>query len=137
MKREKPDIAGHAVRHQGVSQGVHYEIDYTWPREKLLSKAISIEHDMEEYLKEARLQDAETAGLIVLEIRQRLLGEDHEDTAAAYLRLGVVYDDAGEYARALGYYGKALRIYKKVLGEVHPSTEKTRNHYDEIRRKLE
>ncbi len=39
-----------------------------------------------------------------------------------------VYDDQGEYEKALEYYGKALVIFEQVLGPAHPDTGTTYNN---------
>jgi tetratricopeptide (TPR) repeat protein len=36
-----------------------------------------------------------------------------------------VYDNQGEYSKALEYYAKSLAIYQATLGEQHPSTATT------------
>ena len=57
-----------------------------------------------------------------LAIRERVLGEEHPDTAASYNNLAYVYARQGEYGKAEALYGKALAISERVLGEEHPST---------------
>jgi len=56
-----------------------------------------------------------------LEIREKVLGKEHQHTALTYNNIAYVYHDQGDYAKALEWYYKALAIYGKVLGE-HPST---------------
>ena len=58
----------------------------------------------------------------VLEIRKRVLGEEHSATATSYNNLAGVYDSQGKYKKAKGLYEKALRIRERVLGEEHPVT---------------
>jgi CHAT domain-containing protein len=41
-----------------------------------------------------------------LQIRKEILGEKHPDVAANYYDIGLVYNDKGEYDKALGYYQK-------------------------------
>lgn len=47
----------------------------------------------------------------------RTPGEDHPDVATTYNNLGNVYQSQGDYAKALEYHEKALRIRLKVLGD--------------------
>ncbi len=64
----------------------------------------------------------------VLEIRKRVLGEEHPATATSYNNLASVYASQGEYRKAEGLYGKALRISERVLGEEHPATAASYNN---------
>lgn len=95
---------------------IRHEIDFRWPREKLLSKAITISNEAEAYLKKNRLKAAEEAFQTVLKIRLRLLGEGDIDTAYAYKNLGDVYEKTGDYDYALKYYEKALSINNSLSG---------------------
>ena len=64
----------------------------------------------------------------VLEIRKRVLGEEHSATATSYNNLAGVYDSQGKYKKAKGLYEKALRIRERVLGEEHPDTAASYNN---------
>ena len=64
----------------------------------------------------------------VLEIRKRVLGEEHPDTAASYNNLASVYASQGEYEKAEGLYGKALGICERVLGEEYLGTATSYNN---------
>ena len=55
-----------------------------------------------------------------IKINQKFLSPTHSDLAASYSNLGLVYDNMGEYSKALSYYEKALEIWKKTLPENHP-----------------
>ena len=57
-----------------------------------------------------------------LNIRKKVLGDDHPDTADCYNNIGVVYSKLGDYPKALECHTKALNIRKKILGEDHPDT---------------
>ncbi len=57
-----------------------------------------------------------------LEIRRRLLTDDHPDTASIYNILAANLDDQGEYARAQSLFEKALEIFRRLLTDEHPST---------------
>jgi tetratricopeptide (TPR) repeat protein len=56
------------------------------------------------------------------DIRRRVLGEQHPDTATSLHNLAGLYYLMGDYAKAEPLYRQALEINKKVLGENHPST---------------
>ncbi|HEY6402969.1 MAG TPA: tetratricopeptide repeat protein, partial [Blastocatellia bacterium] len=49
-----------------------------------------------------------------LEIRERLLGAEHPDVAAALYSLGYFYTDKGEYDKVEPLYQRALAIYEKA-----------------------
>jgi tetratricopeptide (TPR) repeat protein len=62
-----------------------------------------------------------------LEIRKKILGDEHPDTAGNYNYLARLYRDLGNYTEAEPLYLKALEIRKKVLGDEHPSTAQSYN----------
>ena len=63
-----------------------------------------------------------------LVMREKLLGEEHPDTADSYHNLAYVYASQGEYGKAEGLYKKALVIRERVLGEEHPDTATVYNN---------
>jgi len=58
----------------------------------------------------------------VVEIREKILGENHIDTATSYNNLALIYNTIGEYAKALPFYTKSLEIKEKLLGD-KPNSE--------------
>ena len=62
-----------------------------------------------------------------LDIRERIQGKDHPQTAETYNNIALVYDGQGQYAKALEWFQKDLAISEKVLGSNHPDTAKTYN----------
>jgi CHAT domain-containing protein/Tfp pilus assembly protein PilF len=58
----------------------------------------------------------------VLEIRERLLGTEHDDVTAAIDELAGIYTDKGAYVKAEPLYRRALDIREKALGKDHPDT---------------
>jgi tetratricopeptide (TPR) repeat protein len=58
----------------------------------------------------------------------RAANAEGKDTAAVYNNIAAVYDDQGDYDKALSWYEKALAIYEKVLGKEHPDTGTTYNN---------
>jgi CHAT domain-containing protein/Tfp pilus assembly protein PilF len=63
----------------------------------------------------------------VLEIRERLLGTEHRDVAAAITSLAGVYSGRGEYVKAMSLSLRALDIREKALGKDHPDTAQSTN----------
>jgi CHAT domain-containing protein/Tfp pilus assembly protein PilF len=63
-----------------------------------------------------------------LEIRERLLGSEHPDVAAAINSLAGIYNGEGEYVKAAALYKRALDIREKALGNDHPDTGASLNN---------
>ena len=57
-----------------------------------------------------------------LNIRQKVLGQDHENIADGYFNLGVAQYMLKDYASATESHKRALNIRQKVLGEDHENT---------------
>ena len=55
-----------------------------------------------------------------LDIRFKLLREEHPDTARSYFNLAVTQHSLGNYSSALQSHQHALGIRLKVFGEEHP-----------------
>jgi CHAT domain-containing protein/Tfp pilus assembly protein PilF len=56
----------------------------------------------------------------VLEVRERLLGTEHRDVAAAIESLADIYAEMGNFEKAEPLYKRALDIHEKVEGKEHP-----------------
>ena len=63
-----------------------------------------------------------------LEIRQKLLGREHPDTATSLNNLAVLYEAMGDYAKAEPLYEEALEIYQTLLGREHSLTATSLNN---------
>lgn len=57
-----------------------------------------------------------------LSLRKNIFGENHTDTAACYVNIGLIYDFKCDYKTALSYFQKALAIRQKMFGENHLET---------------
>ena len=62
-----------------------------------------------------------------MEIRRRILGEDHADTAESYNSIGCIHESLGNYKEALNYKTNSLLIYRRILGEDHVDTAESYN----------
>ncbi len=62
------------------------------------------------------------------DIREKVLGLEHSDTAISYNNIGGVYDSKGDLDNALKYFEKAKDIREKVLGFEHPDTATSYNN---------
>ncbi|MCP4112831.1 MAG: DUF2225 domain-containing protein [Desulfobacteraceae bacterium] len=72
--------------------------------------------------------DAEKSFERVLKIREKHLGENHEDVAATLNNLALLYRAQGKYEEAEPLYKRALAISEKVLGPEHPDVATTLNN---------
>ncbi|GET40561.1 NB-ARC domain-containing protein [Microseira wollei NIES-4236] len=57
-----------------------------------------------------------------LQLRKRLLGEDHPDVALSLNNLAGLYNSQVRYSEAEPLYLQALEIAERVLGVNHPNT---------------
>ena len=57
-----------------------------------------------------------------LDIRVKLFGEEHQDTAQSYFNLGVTEHALGNFSSALQSQQRALNIRLKLRGEEHSDT---------------
>ncbi|MEA5519009.1 CHAT domain-containing tetratricopeptide repeat protein [Limnoraphis robusta] len=64
----------------------------------------------------------------VLEIRERLLGENHPHVATSLNDLALLYSDQGRYDEAEPLYQRSLAIWEKALGENHPHVANSLNN---------
>ena len=73
------------------------------------------------YLSErGRYSEAEPLLVKSLEMRQRLLGEEHSDIATSINNLALLYHDQGQYSNAEPLLVQALEMRQRLLGEEHP-----------------
>ena len=70
--------------------------------------------------EEGNYNDALTIQKKVVEIRKKLLGEEHPDYADALSNLASYYSKLGNYTEEIRLATVAMEIRKKVLGEEHP-----------------
>jgi tetratricopeptide (TPR) repeat protein len=68
-----------------------------------------------------------------LELRQRLLGEEHPDVAQSYNNLAELYSSQGRYTDAEPLLLKALEIAERSLGDNHPNTITIRESLKNLR----
>ncbi len=75
-----------------------------------------------------RYAEAQTLLQKALEIRRRVLGEDHPATATSLNNVAYNFADQGKAAEAQTLLQKALEIRRRVLGEDHPDTAASYNN---------
>jgi len=76
----------------------------------------------ETYRALGRYEHAEPQLEKALEIRKRVLGDDHPDTLRSMNNLAFLYMRQGRYAEAEPIFRKALASQRRVLGDDHPDT---------------
>lgn len=67
-----------------------------------------------------------------LDIRLATLGENNQDTAEVYNKIGNVWIDRYYSDKALEFYSKALNIRLHTLGETHPDIGKSYNNIGNV-----
>lgn len=95
------------------------EIDYTLPKEQLLSLANSLQEKADSLLEEFCLSDSEKLFDPVLKIREKYLGENHPDTAVTYFSLGRLSNRKGMFKDSIDYYNKAIKINEEAFGQIN------------------
>ncbi len=87
------------------------------------------------YQAQGEYQKVEPLYLKALNIREKILGEEHHDTATIYNNLAGLYWSMGEYQKAELLYLKALNIGEKILGK-DPHTATSYNNLAELYRSM-
>jgi len=85
-----------------------------------LEEAFELNRRMAKLFEQGDYRAAVEAGKQAMEIRRRILGEEHPDYAQNLNDLGWLYYSMGEYAQAESLYRRALEIRKNILGGEHP-----------------
>ncbi len=83
-----------------------------------------------------RYEEAEPLFRQALEIRQRVLGEEHPSTAASYNNVAYNLDAQGRYEEAEPLYRQALEIWKATLPSAHPHIEMVQTALQELHARI-
>jgi tetratricopeptide (TPR) repeat protein len=70
--------------------------------------------------------------LQALELRKRLLGQEHPDVASSLQNLANLYESQGKYAEAEPLFLQALEIAERLLGVNHPNTSTIRENLQSL-----
>ncbi|KJZ69702.1 hypothetical protein HIM_10908 [Hirsutella minnesotensis 3608] len=100
--------------------------------EELGETLISMANLASTYRHQGRWKEAEELGVRVIEVRKRVLGEEHPETLISMSNLASTYRNQGRMANLASKYwdqGRwkeagelGLEVRKRVLGEEHPGT---------------
>jgi tetratricopeptide (TPR) repeat protein len=71
-----------------------------------------------------------------LALRERVLGDEHPDTAMSLNNLALLFEAQGCYERILPLYERAFRIYQDRLGPQHPNTLIVERNLTGLRRSI-
>lgn len=85
----------------------------------------------------ARFEEAEKLYRKALEIKEKILGKEHPDTATTLDNLALLLGDKGDYEEAERLFRRALEICEKTLGRTHPWTITCQKNLEELRRRRE
>jgi len=80
------------------------------------------------YNSQGRYSEAEPLYLQALELRKRLLGDEHPDVATSLNNLASLYYSQGRYSEAEPLYLQALELRKRLLGDEHPDVATSLNN---------
>jgi tetratricopeptide (TPR) repeat protein len=90
--------------------------------------ARTINEQAETLIKRGKYAEAQPLFEKALEIRRRLLTDDHPSTAESYINLGYNLYLRGRYKEAQPLYEKALEILRRLLTDDHPLTAESYNN---------
>ncbi|WP_200867669.1 tetratricopeptide repeat protein [Acidithiobacillus thiooxidans] len=65
-----------------------------------------------------------------LEVREKVLGQEHPDTATSLNNLAGLLQAQGKLTEAEPLFRRTLEIQEKALGPEHPNTTNTRNNLE-------
>ncbi|ERT05055.1 TPR repeat family protein, partial [Lyngbya aestuarii BL J] len=93
-----------------------------------LKKAKQLNQQVIQLYQQGKYNEAIPIAERVLEIRERLLGENHLNVASSMAWLAGLYSSQGRYSQAEPLYIQALEMRQKLLGTEHPSVASSLNN---------
>jgi len=93
-----------------------------------LKKAKQLNQQVIQLYQQGKYNEAIPIAERVLEIRERLLGENHLNVASSMAWLAGLYSSQGRYSQAEPLYKQALEMRQKLLGTEHPSVASSLNN---------
>ncbi|NEQ70120.1 MAG: CHAT domain-containing protein, partial [Symploca sp. SIO2D2] len=80
------------------------------------------------YESQGRYEEAEPLYHQALEMRRRILGQEHRDVASSLNNLAFLYKSQGRYEEAEPLYRQALEMWRRLLGQEHPDVATSLNN---------
>ena len=74
------------------------------------------------YMSQGQWKEAEELGVQLMEIRKRVLGEEHPDTLLSMHNLAFIWKGQGRDAEAIKLMENCARLRASALGVDHPHT---------------
>ncbi|MEH1837687.1 MAG: tetratricopeptide repeat protein, partial [Nostoc sp.] len=90
---------------------------------------ISLNNLAELYCSIGRYNEAEPLFQQALELRKRLLGDNHHNVATSLNNLALLYCSTKRYSEAKLLFEEALAICERTLGIGHPNTMRVRHNF--------
>lgn len=121
----------HAIAGRVASPVVDYfkKLDSSaWPEEMQLEHAERMLETGSQFRAMGRYEEGMRLVSPTLELRERVLGAEHEDTAESLDNLAGLLMDTGDHAAARPLFERALAIRERVLGPEHPGTGSSLNN---------
>jgi CHAT domain-containing protein/tetratricopeptide (TPR) repeat protein len=103
-------------------------VQYTREQQQQLSEAHESNTRGTTHFNKSEYKKAEPFYLKSLQVKLRILGEVHPDTATAYNNLGMMYLKMRDLKKAEPYLIKCYQINVQTQGEIHSSTSTTLNN---------
>jgi serine/threonine protein kinase len=98
----------------------------------MLQNATKLNKNARDLQKKGKYEEAEPLYKKSLEIRRKVLGENHPDLAQSLNDLAQLLKKKGKYEEAEPLYNESLKIRRKVLGEDHPDVAKSLSNLAEL-----
>ena len=117
------EVARKLLRDEGTGARDRNQISFLFQQLGLLAEAQEIsEHTLTLQRQQQPQKSRRFFGLLKAK-------ETDPDVAQTYGNMANVYNQQGDYAKALDYYEKALSIKLKALGQEHPRVEQDSQYY--------
>ena len=97
-------------------------------QEQALDEAKPLNQKVNELYKAGKYNEAIPYAKQVLEIYEKILGNEHPLVATSLNNLAELYKSTGRYAEAEPLYKRSLEIREKTLGREHPSVATSLNN---------
>ncbi|KAK7419112.1 hypothetical protein QQZ08_010982 [Neonectria magnoliae] len=94
----------------------------TGSRDEKIRKACLLHNVAGYFFYQGRWKEVEELEVRVIEMRKRVLGEEHPDTLTSMANLASTYSNQGRWKEAEALFVRVMETRKRVLGEEHPNT---------------